>query len=77
MTDFGFNDHYLDDLHDSVVEKFEDLLNLKEITIENEEIPQFAKIGKVIGNNELIDIYRNLINEYEQNMNDENVISLI
>ena len=77
MTDFYIEDHSLNDIEDSVIDKLIELLNLKEIQIENEEINQFGKLGKFLGNKELIQIYLNFVKENEQNMNEGNVIPLI
>ena len=77
MTEFYVEDHSLDDIQDNIIDKLIELLNLKEIQLENEEISQLAKLGKVLGSKELIQPYLNKIKEYEQNLNDENVISLI
>ena len=77
MTDFYIEDPSLNDIQDSVIDKLIELLNLNEIQIENEEIHQFAKLGKFLGNKELIQIYLNFVKENEQNMNEENVIPLI
>ena len=77
MTDFYIEDPSLNDIQDSVIDKLIELLNLNEIQIENEEIQQFGKLGKFLGNKELIQIYLNFVKENEQNMNEENVIPLI
>ena len=77
MTDFYVKDPSLDDIQDNAIDKLIDLLNLKEIQLENEEINQFGKLGKILGNKELMQPFLNLIKEYEQNMNEENVITLI
>ena len=77
MTDFYIDDHSLDDIQDSVYNKFMDLLSLKEIVLENEEIPQIAKIGNVLGNREIISFYRDFVKKYEENINDENVLLLV
>ena len=77
MTDFYIEDPSLNDIQDSVIDKLIELLNLNEIQIENEEIQQFGKLGKFLGNKELIQIYLNFVKENEQNMNEENVLPLI
>ena len=77
MTDFYVEDPLLDDIQDGLIDKVTELLNLKEIKLENEEILQIAQLGKVLGNDELIKPYLSLVKEYEKNINEENVISLI
>ena len=76
MTDFYIDNHD-NDINQSTVDKIQNLLNNEEIYIEKEEFVQFAKLGKFLENNELTEPFVNLHSEYEQNMTEENVISLI
>ena len=77
MTDFYVEDSSLDNVKDDIYNKFEDLLNLKEIQLDSEERAQIAILGKVLENNELLAPFLELMKEYEQNLNEDNVISLI
>ena len=77
MTDFYVVDHLLDNIQENIIEKLVYLLNLQEIQLDNEEIIQLAKIGKVLGNNELIALYMDMINKNEQNLNIDNALTLI
>ena len=77
MTDFYVEDPLLDDIQENTIDKLIELLNFKEIQLENEDITQIAKLGKVFGNNELLSLYYNLVKNYEQNINEDNAISLV
>ena len=77
MTDFYIENPLLDDIQDDVIDKLIELLNLKEIQIENEEKVQFGKLGKALGSKELFQFYLKYVKENEQNINERNVIPLI
>ena len=77
MTDFYVEDSSLDNIKDDIYAKFNKILNLQEIHLDNEEKAQMAILGKVLGNNELYTPFVELIKEYEQNLNEDNVIPLI
>ena len=76
-TDFYIEDHSLDNIQENIYDKLKILLNMKDIQLEDEEINQIAKVGKVLENDELVALFNNKIKTYEQNMNEENVISLV
>ena len=65
-TDFYIEDKLLDNIQENVFDKLKMLLNMKDIQLEDEEIIQIAKIGKVLGNDELVALFNNKIKEYEQ-----------
>ena len=77
MTDFYINDSSIDDINDSIIDKLSDLMNLKEIQLENEEIVKIAKLGKILGNCELLTPFKNSMKELEHDLNEENAIALI
>ena len=76
-TDFYYDDNSLENIQESVFDKLINLLNMKEIQLEEEEISQIAVLGKVLGNNELVSLFNKKLKEYENNINIENVIGLI
>ena len=77
MTDIYIDNNLLDDIQDIVYDKLLSLLDFKEIQLENKEISQIAKLAKVLGNDELFELYKNMVKDIEQNMNENNVISIV
>ena len=77
MTDFYIEDRFLDSINDEVIQKLLNLLNLKEVQLEDDEIMEFAKLGYVLGNKELVDLFMHFIKKCEQNMNEDTALSLL
>ena len=78
MTDFYINDPLFDNITDDFLIKIKKLLNHEEIQLENEdEIEQIAIFGKIIGNQKFLKPFYKQLKKYEENINEENVISLI
>ena len=78
VNEFYVNDSSLDNISSEFLEKIKKIFNLEEIQFDNEEeIKQLALFGKIIGNQEFMTPLMNFTKEYETNLNEENVISLI
>ena len=77
MTDFYIRDEFLGDINTNIINKLIESLNLNEVQLENEEIAQFAALGKAFGSTELLLPYQRILKEYEQNINKENIFWII